>query len=111
MLRKKYIRFNISLYIVFVLIVKKLNEKLKLYIDYQALNVFIVFNRNASSLIKKTFIKLYAARIYNKFDIIIIFNEIRIKEKHKKKIIFFIKYDFYKYMIMLFNLYNAFITF
>ena len=33
------------------------------------------------------------------------------KKDYKKRIIFFMKYDFYKYMIMLFNLYNAFITF
>ena len=76
MLKKEYIRFNISFYAVFIFIVKKSNEGFKLYIDYRVFNILIVFNRNASSLIKKIFIKFCAARIYNKFNIIIIFNEI-----------------------------------
>ena len=44
MLRKKYIRFSISLYVVFVLIVKKLNKEFRFYIDYRAFNVLIVLN-------------------------------------------------------------------
>ena len=111
MLKKKYIQLNISLYIVFIFIIKKFNERFKLYINYRTFNTFIVLNRNASPLIKKILIKFYAIRIYNKFDIIIIFNEIRIKKDHKKRIFFFINYNFYEYIIMLFDLYNAFATF
>ena len=110
MLKKKYIRFNTFLYIVFVLIIKKSNEKFKFYIDYRIFNIFIILNRNASPLIKKIFVKFYTTRIYSKFDIIIIFNKIRIKKGYKKKI-FLTRYDFYKYIIMLFDLCNAFITF
>ena len=76
MLNKKYIRLNILFYVVFVFIVKKFNKEFKFYINYRAFNTFIVFNRNASFLIKKILIKFYAIRIYNKFDIIIIFNKI-----------------------------------
>ena len=111
MLKKKNIRFSTSFYVALVFIVKKLNEEFRFCVDYRAFNVFIVFNRNASLLIKKTLIKLCAIRIYNKFDIIIIFNKIRIKKEYEKKIIFFIKYNLYKYIIMSFNLYNVFITF
>ena len=111
MLRKKYIRLNTLFYIAFIFIVKKLNKEFKLYVNYRTFNALIIFNRNASLLIKKILIKFYAIRIYNKFDIIIIFNEIRIKKDYKKRIAFLIKYDFYKYIIMLFDLYNVFITF
>ena len=111
MLKKKYIRLNTLFYVVFVFIVKKFNEGFKFYIDYRAFNALIVFNRNASSLIKKILIKLYTIRIYNKFNIIIIFNEIRIKKDYKERIFFFTRYNFYKYIIMLFDLCNAFITF
>ena len=111
MLKKEYIRLNISSYIAFIFIVKKPDEKLKLYVDYRAFNVFIVFNHNASPLIKKTLIKFYTIRIYNKFDIIIAFNEIRIKKNYEKKITFFIKYDFYEYIMMFFDLCNIFATF
>ena len=111
MLKKKYIRSSISFYVVFIFIIKKFNEGFKLYIDYRALNAFIVFNRNASPLIKETLIKFCIIRIYNKFDIIIIFNEIRVKKDYKERITFFTKYNLYKYMIISFDLYNAFITF
>ena len=111
MLDKGYIKFNISFYIVFVFIVKKFNKELRFYVDYRALNVFIIFNRNASPLIKKTLAKLYAIKIYNKFDIIIVFNEIRIRKNYEEKTIFLIKYDLYEYIIMPFDLCNASITF
>ena len=111
MLKKKYIRLNTLFYIVFIFIVKKFNKGFKLYVNYRAFNVFIVFNRNALFLIKIFLIKFYAIRIYNKFDIIIIFNEIRVKKDYEKRIFFFTKYDFYKHMIILFDLYNVFVTF
>ena len=62
-------------------------------------------------LIKNTLIKLYIVKVYNKFNIIIIFNEIRVKESYKEKIIFFIKYNLFKYIIIFFNLYNTPATF
>ena len=108
---KLNIRLNVLFYVIFILIVKKLNKKFKLYINYRVFNIFIVFNRNALSLIKKTLIKLYITRLYNKFDIVFIFNKIRMKFFFEKKIIFFIKIEFYKYIIMSFDLYNVFITF
>ena len=55
---------------------KKSNKGLKFYINYRALNALTIPNKNALLLIKKTLANLYATRIYNKFDIIIIFNEI-----------------------------------
>ena len=111
MLRKEYIRSNTSFYVVFVFIVKKSDKRFKFYVNYRIFNTFIIFNRNAPPLIKEILIKLYIIRIYNKFDIIIIFNEIRMKKNHEKKIVFLMRYDLYKYIIMLFDLCNAFITF
>ena len=75
-LEKKYIKLNILFYIILILIVKKSNKKLRLYINYRILNAFIILNKNVLLLIKKILANLYAARIYSKFDIIIIFNEI-----------------------------------
>ena len=62
MLNKNYIKFNISFYAAFILIIKKFNKELRLYINYRAFNTFIIFNRNALSLIKKTLVKLYAIK-------------------------------------------------
>ena len=90
---------------------KKLDEEFRVYVNYRIFNALIILNRNISSLIKETLSKFYIIKIYNKFDIIIIFNEIRIKKNYKEKIIFLIKYKFYEYFIILFDLYNAPIIF
>ena len=90
-----------------MLIIKKLNKGLQIYIDYRALNALIIKNRNAPPLIRKTLSQLYLARIYTKFDVIITFNEIRIREGDEEKIIFLIRYRLFKYIIILFRLYNA----
>ena len=88
MLNKEYIKLNTFSYITSILIVKKPDKKFRIYIDYRVLNTLIIKNRNAFSLIKETLIKLYIIKIFNKFDIIITFNEIRIKKRNKEKIIF-----------------------
>ena len=106
-LEKRYIRLNISLYAASILIVKKLDKELRIYIDYRTLNALIIKNRNIFSLIRETITKLYAIKIFIKFDIIIIFNEIRIKEDNEKKTIFLIRYELLEYIIILFKLYNA----
>ena len=70
------------------------------------LNTLIIKNRNASPLIRETLIRLYIARIYIKFNIIAIFNKIRIREEDKEKTIFLIRYDLFEYVIILFKLYD-----
>ena len=110
-LNKDYIKFNIFFYATLILIVKKSNKKLKIYINYKAFNALTIFNRNISSLIKETLFKLYIIKIYNKFDIIATFNEIRVKKNYKKKTAFLIKYKLYEYFIILFDFYNALIIF
>ena len=106
-LEKEYIRLNTSLYVVLILIIKKSNKELRICINYRALNALTIKNRNVSSLIKEIIIKLCAIKIFIKFDIIAIFNEIRIKEDNKERIIFFTRYELFKYIVILFKLYNA----
>ena len=76
MLGKGYIRFNISLYIVLILIIKKPNRRLRIYINYRILNALIIKNRNIFPLIREIIIKLCIAKIFTKFNIIATFNEI-----------------------------------
>ena len=73
---------------------KKSNRGLKIYINYKTFNAFIILNRNISSLIKETLFKFYIIKIYNKFNIIVIFNEIRIKKNYKKKSFFLLNINF-----------------
>ena len=88
-LDKKYIKSSIFLYIVSILIVMKSNKELRFYINYRVFNILIIVNKNVSLLIKKTLFRLYAIYIYNKFNIISTFNEIRVKENYEEKIAFF----------------------
>ena len=53
MLKKNFIRRNLSNYATFVLIIKKLNENFRICINYKTLNVLIIKNRNCFLLIKK----------------------------------------------------------
>ena len=55
---------------------KNFDKELRFYINYKKFNIFIILNQNALLLIKKILIKFYVIKIYNKFDIIITFNEI-----------------------------------
>ena len=80
MFGKGFIRPSTSLYVALVLIVKKPDSGLRVYIDYRALNTLTIKNRNAPPLIRETLAKLYTTRLYSKFDIIAAFNEIKIYE-------------------------------
>ena len=108
---KKYIKSNIFFYVISIFIVKKSNNRLRICIDYCAFNILTIKNRNILLLIREILAKLYIIKIYNKFDIIVIFNKIKIKKNNEKKIVFFIKYNFFEYIIIFFELYNAFDTF
>ena len=90
---------------------KKLDDGLRICVDYRALNALTIRNRNTLSLIRNTLVKLCMTKWYIKFDIIIAFNEIRIKEGHEEKIVFLTRYDLFEYVVMLFDLYNAPSTF
>ena len=111
MFNKKYIKLNIFLYAILILIIKKFDDDLRIYIDYRVFNKLIIKNRNALFFIRETLIKLCIFKIYNKFNIIITFNKIKMKKNEEKKTAFFIKYNLFKYVIILFELYNILITF
>ena len=107
MLNKKYIKFSTSKYATSILIIKKSNEKLRICVNYKALNDLIIKNRNAFSLIRDTLIKLFFVKYFNKFDIITTFNEIRMRQENEKKIAFLTRYDFFEYVVMSFEFCNA----
>ena len=108
MLKKEYIRFNTSKYVAFVLIIKKSNDGFCVCVNYRVFNVFIIKNRNTLSLIKNTLTRLCSVKYYNKLNIIIAFNEIRMRQNDEKKTTFFIKYELFEYIVMFFDLCNAF---
>ena len=111
MRQKNFIKHNFLSYVVSMLIVKKSNEDLQICVNYRAFNNIIIKNRNVSSLLRDILARLCQVKIYNKFDIIIVFNEVRMKFKHEKKTVFIICYEFFKYVVMSFDLCNVFETF
>jgi len=55
--------------------------------------------------------QLYKIKYYSKFDIIAVFNKIRIYFNNKYKIVFIICYSLFKYIVIFFKLYNVSIIF
>ena len=110
-LKKGYIRPSTSLYAAPVLIVKKLDGEIRIYVNYRTLNALTIRNRNTPPLIKDTLAKLYTVKVYSKFDIIAAFNEIRVKEGYEEKTAFLIRYNLFEYIVMPFSLYNTPATF
>jgi hypothetical protein len=111
MMRKDYIKFSISPYAASILMIKKSDEELRIYINYRILNALTIKNRNILLLIREILTRLYKVKIYTKFDVIVIFNEIRINENYKEKTAFFTRYKFYEYLIISFELCNTSKTF
>ena len=84
---------------------------MRICVNYKDFNALTIKNRNILSLIRETLQRLCKIKYYNKFDIIIVFNEIRMRFDNKYKTIFIIRYDLFKYVVMSFELCNALITF
>ena len=107
MLGKGYIRPSTSPYTAPVLIVKKPDDGLRIYIDYRALNALTIKNRNTPPLIREILARLYVAKVFIKFNIIAAFNKIRIKVGEEEKTAFLTRYSLFEYMVIPFGLYNA----
>ena len=105
---KNFIQRNNFNFIVLIFTIQKFKNEFWIYVNYKVLNVITIKNYNFSLFLKKILIKFCAIKYYNKFNVIIFFNEVHIRENDELKIIFIIKYDLFKYIVMFFNLYNAF---
>jgi len=108
---KDFICNNILQYVVFTLIVKKLDKRLRVCVNYRALNALIIKNCNTLLLIKETLQRLCKVKYYSEFDIIAIFNKIQIRLENKYKIAFITYYKLFKYVVILFKLCNVLIIF
>src|SRR5208282_4241358 len=75
------------------------------------LNRMIIKNHYSISLIIEIINRIKDIKYFIKFDIHNIFNYIYIIKEDKYKIIFHIKYDYFEYLIILFDLCNIFAIF
>jgi len=84
---------------------------LRVCVNYRGFDALTIKNRNTLSLIQEILQRLCKIKYYNKFDIIAIFNEIRMRFDDEHKIVFIIRYDLFKYVVISFELCNVSITF
>ncbi|KAF7572761.1 hypothetical protein PtrM4_076660 [Pyrenophora tritici-repentis] len=95
-----------------VLVVYKPRGRLRICVDYRALNAVTIKNRNAFLIIKETLAQLANVAYFTVVDVIAAFNKIRIKEGDKYKTAFLTQYSLFKYLAyinkVLHNYFNEF---
>nr|GEX32377.1 retrotransposon protein, putative, Ty3-gypsy subclass [Tanacetum cinerariifolium] len=82
-------------------------ELQELCIDYRELNKLIVKNRYPLLRIDDLFDQLHGSRVYSKIDLRYGYHQLRVREEDITKTAFRIRYDHYKFQVMLFGLTNA----
>ena len=110
-LSKEFIQVSCFQMIASVLFIKKLKEELCFCMNYWDLNVIIIKNQYSLSLIFKTFNHLSCVKIFIKLDIISAFNRLWMKEDDETLIVFCTRFELFKYLVMLFDLCNEFVSF
>lgn len=90
-----------------VLFVPKKNGKLRLCVDYRALNAITIKDRYALPLVNELQDRLRGAQWFTSLDMRGAYNLIRIKEGEEWKTAFRTRYGLYQYKVMPFGLTNA----
>ena len=106
-LKKSFITLSKASFIFSILFIKKLNDKLRFYIDYRRLNEIIKRNRYSISLIDKMLIRVQEYRYLTRLNIIVTFNKLRIYSKSENYTIFITFLRVYKYRVLSFDLTNG----
>jgi hypothetical protein len=106
-----YIKPSKSPYGVFVFLVHKKDETLRMCVDYRALNKVTVKNQYPLPRIDDFFDRLSRAKMFNKIDLRLGYYQIRIAEGDDENIAYCTSYGSYKFMVMPFGLTNAPATF
>ncbi len=110
-LSKDFIQVSRFQTIISVLFVKKFKEELCFCMNYQDLNAIIVKNWYSLFLISETLNHLSWAKIFIKLNIISAFSQLWIKEEDETFIVFRTRFELFKYLVMLFDLYNESVSF
>ena len=110
-LAKGWIRHSVSPAGAPIMFVPKKNGKLRLCVDYRALNSVTVKDRCPLPLIDETLDRLQGSYWFTKVDLKDVYHRIRIREGDEWKTAFRTKYGHYEYLVMPFGLANAPATF
>lgn len=90
-----------------ILFVHKSEDGLQFCVDYRDLNIIIIKNCYLLSLIHKTLYWMSHTQYFIKLNVIVIFNKLWMTKSDEWLTVFCTHYDLYKYLIMLFELFNA----
>ncbi len=111
-LKKEFIIANRSSFVSSIMFMKQTNESLRFCVDYKKLNQLIKKNRYSLSFIDKTLTHLKKTKYFIKLNIRQAFHRIRIADAESEDLTTFrIKFDVYKYRVLLFDLCNEFVTY
>ena len=102
---------NQSMTNAFILFIFKKNNNLHLCMNYQDLNKITVKNHHSLSLISETLDRLNKVKQFTKLNLKNVYHCFRIQHEDESKIMFHTHYDYFKYIIMSFDLINASVIF
>jgi hypothetical protein len=106
-LEKEYIQYSINSVGAPILFILKKDRSFRLYVDYRNLNKIIVKNRHSFFLMGEILNRLNGVAVYTKLDLKKTYYRIRIKKKDEWKTAFRIRYGYFEYKIISFNLTNT----
>jgi hypothetical protein len=111
-LKKKFIATSRSLFVSFVMFMKKTNESLKFCVNYKKLNQLTKKNKYFLSFINETLAHLRKVKYFTKLNIRQTFHRIKVTDAESKNLIIFkTRFDVYKYRVLSFELCNESTTY
>ena len=103
---KNFITFNKMSYFSLMLFAMKINENLRFCVDYRRFNVITKWNQDFLLLIKKIIEKIIECKHFIKLNIIVVFNKLRMHFDNENYTTFIIILSAYKYRVLSFDLIN-----
>lgn len=107
---KGFISSNKVLFVFSILFAVKLNDQLRLCVNYRKFNVITRRNSYSISFIKKTLTRVISYKHIFKLNIIVAFNKFKINFKSENFITFICSLKIYKYHVLFFDFINGFVS-
>jgi len=111
LIEKGFIVPSSSPYGSLVIFIKKKDRKLRMCVDYRALNTQMIKNAYPLPRIDEMFDRIYAGRVFSSFDLTSGYHQVRIKPDDCEKTAFCTRYGQYQFRVVPFGLCNAPATF